>query len=150
MTEEPTTAEAFDLEAFLPYQLAVLSERVSRGFSAIYGARFGISRPEWRVLAHLSSAQRPLSVREVHARVSMDKSKVSRAATRLEELGLVEKRPNERDRRLVALSLTKKGAALVAEMAPIARAYEADVLAHLGEDAETFRTLVARLLETLE
>lgn len=150
MSKRPTDTETFDLGAFLPYQLAVLSERVSRGFSAIYGARFGINRAEWRVLAHLASARGPLSVREVHARVSMDKSKVSRAATRLEELGLIEKRRNDRDRRLVALSLTEAGARLVAEMTPVANAYETKVLSHLGEDAETFRKLVNRLLEELE
>ncbi len=69
----------FDLSAFLPYQLAVASARVSKGFAERYRAEFGLSIPEWRVLAHLAGGD-AVSVREIHARVDMDKSKVSRAA----------------------------------------------------------------------
>ena len=56
-------------------------------FARRYGAESGISIPEWRVLAHLAEGG-PVSVRDIHARVDMDKSKVSRAAARLEEAGL--------------------------------------------------------------
>ena len=71
----------FELTDFLPYQLAVAAGRVSRAFSDRYRAEFGLSIPEWRVLAHLSTAD-AVSIREIHARVDMDKSKVSRAAAR--------------------------------------------------------------------
>lgn len=140
-------APNFDLEGFLPYQLAVLAQRVSRGFAARYSARFDISIPEWRVIAHLSQAD-AVSVREIHARVDMDKSKVSRAASRLEAAGHITKAPHPDDKRLVALSLTEKGRAMMAEIAPMARAYEAEVLAQLGPDAAAFRAALARLLDT--
>ena len=54
---------AFDLDAFLPYRLAKLASRVSRGFAQEYSARFGLSIPEWRVMAHLSQSD-TVSVRE--------------------------------------------------------------------------------------
>ncbi len=138
--------DSFDLDAFLPYQLAVLSERISREFSAIYRSRFGLSRADWRVLAHLSQA-RSVSVRDIHLRADLEKSKVSRAASRLEAAGYITKTGNTQDRRLVALALTDKGQALIAEMVPLAHEYQARALARLGDEAEHFRRLVSQLSE---
>ena len=136
----------FELTDFLPYQLAVAAGRVSRAFSDRYRAEFGLSIPEWRVLAHLSTAD-AVSIREIHARVDMDKSKVSRAAARLEQAGLIEKRENPEDRRLLDMRLTEKGHALVARIVPIADAFQVELLAQLGPDAISFRTALLRLLE---
>lgn len=136
----------FDLDAFLPYQLAVLAARVSHGFSDLYRQKFGISTPEWRVVAHLSQAG-SVSVREIHQKVDMDKSKVSRAASKLETAGYVTKRINGSDRRLVELELTEKGRAMIDELAPIAQAYEAQVLATLGEHGSCFRTALETFLK---
>lgn len=136
----------FVLDEFLPYQLAVLAERTSRAFSALYRERFGISIPEWRVVAHLSQAG-TVSVREIHARVAMDKSKVSRAAARLEAAGYITKTADPKDGRLVALSLTEKGWAMVEEITPLARRFEAEFLARLGPRADAFREALRLLLE---
>lgn len=134
----------FNLDDFLPYQLAVLSTHVSAGFSKHYRERYGLSLAEWRVVAHLSQ-QEAVSVREIHARVDMDKPKVSRAATRLEAAGYVTKVVNEHDRRLVALSLTDKGREMMATLTPIAEAYDAELREILGGDDSTFRAQVAKL-----
>jgi DNA-binding MarR family transcriptional regulator len=139
-------APELDLLHFLPYQVSVLAARLSAALSRVYAERFGISIPEWRVIAHLAQ-HRKVSVREVQARVGMDKSKVSRAAARLETAGLVEKRVNAGDRRLVALSLTRKGRRLFSEIAPLALAFERDLVAALPPaEAEAFRSAVAALL----
>ena len=135
----------FDLDAFLPYQLAVLAARVSHGFSDLYQQRFGITIPEWRVVAHLSQAG-SVSVREIHQRVDMDKSKVSRAASRLEAAGYISKKVNGNDRRLVELELTQKGQDMINELTPIAQEYEAKVLATLGEHTPCFRSALDTLL----
>lgn len=133
--------DGFDLDDFLPYQLAVVAEAMSRDFSRLYRDRFGISVPEWRVIAHLSQEGR-VSVREIVRRVGMEKSKVSRAASRLETAGYVSKRVNTGDRRLVELELTGKGRALVAEIVPIARAFETEMLDRLGPDAPVFKSVL--------
>jgi DNA-binding MarR family transcriptional regulator len=139
---------AFDLDSFLPYRLAVLAQRVSADFARVYGARHDLSIPEWRVIAHLANAEGPVSVREVFARVAMDKSKVSRAAGRLELAGLIEKREDPRDRRLVALSLTGAGRAVMAELAPLARGFEARLLGRLApDDRVAIDRILAQLLE---
>lgn len=137
--------DQFDLDGFLPYQLSVLAQRVSRGFAERYGERFDISIPEWRVVAHLSQAG-SVSVREIHERVDMDKSKVSRAASRLETAGYVAKRVNPSDRRLVELALTDRGWEMMRALAPMAETYEAEVMAALGEEGHAFRAALTRLL----
>ena len=145
-----STEERFVLDHFLVYQLTVLAGRLSRGLAEHYRRTWGISIPEWRVVAHLSQSD-AVSVREIHAKVDMDKSKVSRAATRLEEAGYITKRSNPDDRRLVELALTRKGRAMMADLAPVALAYEARVLAQLGPDrASTFREATVLLLEDHE
>ncbi|HEU0222673.1 MAG TPA: MarR family winged helix-turn-helix transcriptional regulator [Paracoccaceae bacterium] len=136
----------FDLDAFLPYQLAVLAARISRDFARLYSSQFGLSIPEWRVIAHLGQAG-TVSVREIHERVDMDKPKVSRAAERLAAAGLITKGEHPEDGRLVALSLTEKGRALLARIVPLALAYEAEVLARLRpEDVAGFRAGIATLI----
>lgn len=90
--------------------------------------------PEWRVVAHLSQAEK-VSVREIYQRVEMDKSKVSRAAARLVAAGYVRKDINAADRRLVELSLTKKGHAMVDEIGPMGLRFQEATLACFS-DAE--------------
>lgn len=137
---------SFDLTAFLPYQLAVASSRISKAFAERYKAELGLSIPEWRVLAHLAQSD-AVSVREIHARVDMDKSKVSRAAARLEEAGLIEKRENPDDRRLLDMRLTAKGRNVIARIVPIADEYQAELLAMIGTHAPEFRAGLLKLYE---
>jgi DNA-binding MarR family transcriptional regulator len=134
------------LDRFLPYLVNKLAGRMSAELAQVYQARFGISIPEWRVIAHLAE-NRNVSVREVFERVAMDKSKVSRAAARLEMGGFVEKKVNSADRRLVELRLTRKGRALFEQIEPLALEYERGALAALSaEEAAVFRALVGKLL----
>lgn len=140
-------SDPFVLDGFLPYRIAVAAGRLSREFSRIYQDRFGLSRAEWRVMAHLSQ-QAEVSVREIHARVDMDKSKVSRAATRLEEAGIITKRISDRDRRLVVLALTDKGTRMMAELADAAHQYQAQVLARLGPEAAAFLAGLDALMDS--
>lgn len=135
----------FDLTQFLPYQLAAAAERVSHEFAVTYRREFGISIPEWRVLAHLSQ-EGEVSVREIEARVAMEKSKVSRAASRLEAAGYVAKRVNADDRRLVVLNLTEGGRALMARLVPMALAYQRELLAALGPEAAPLSAALATIL----
>ena len=43
------------LDLFLPYRLSALAGRTSRLLSSVYESRFGISIPEWRVIAHVAA-----------------------------------------------------------------------------------------------
>lgn len=134
----------FQLDEFLPYQLSVAASQISRRFAARYAAEAGLTVPEWRVLAHLDKAS-PVSVRDIHLRVNLHKSMVSRAASRLEAAGLLCKTGHETDRRLIALELTGEGRALMARLGRIAESFQAELQAELGADALAFGRGLARL-----
>ncbi|MEG4642152.1 DNA-binding MarR family transcriptional regulator [Paracoccus pantotrophus] len=138
---------SFALDRFLPYRLSVAAAQVSRRFAARYAAEAGLSIPEWRVLAHLAHSG-AVSVRDINARVHLDKSVVSRAAARLQEAGWVRKSGNAADRRLVVLELTPEGRALMARLGRIAEAFQAELLAELGPEAEALDRALARLAGT--
>jgi len=136
----------FDLNAFLPYRLSAAANRMSRAFAERYREEFGITIPEWRVLAHLNHAG-AVSVRDIEARVDMEKSKVSRAASRLEEAGYITKQVHGSDRRLLELRLTQEGRALVARVLPVAMAFQQEMLERLGEAAPGLVRALEILLE---
>ena len=140
----------FDLDQFSPYLINVLASRMSRNLSTIYGDRFNLSIAEWRIMSHLRQ-NRKVSIREIYRRVDMDKPRVSRAARRLESYGLVEKKPNPGDRRLIELSLTRTGIRLFDQIAPIALSFENEVLGILSpEERGVFMEIVQRLNKAFE
>ena len=137
---------SFDLDGFLPYRLSVAASRISRRFAALYGAEAGLSIPEWRVLAHLDGAG-AVSVRDITARVHLDKSVVSRAASRLEEAGLLRKSGHDTDRRLITLELSAGGRALMRRLGGIAAAFQAELIAELGPEAGALDRALTRLIQ---
>jgi DNA-binding MarR family transcriptional regulator len=123
-------ADAFRLEDFLPYRLAVASSQVSRLFTRKYAERFGLTIPEWRVLAVVGRFQ-TLSPSAVGQHAAMDKVKVSRAAASLAARGLVRQTQDPSDGRGRLLRLTRKGTTLHGQVIPEALALEAQVAAGL-------------------
>jgi DNA-binding MarR family transcriptional regulator len=130
--------EPLVLARFLPYRFSILAERISRAFGARYGAAFGLGIPEWRVMAVLGELNR-CSTKEIIARTEMDPVKVSRAAGRLVDLGLVQQKPHPEDKRAQMLNLTRKGGDVYGKILPMARALEAEFTSVL--DAEERRAL---------
>lgn len=140
----------FDLQSFIPYALAVTAETVSRDFATIYSASHGLSRAEWRILCHLARAKEGLSVRDLEHHVHLERSKTSRAVTRMEEKGLVQKRPHDTDARLIAIALTDQGQDIYTALVPLAQAYQQSLLDRLTpEEAATIKTLLAKLTDTV-
>lgn len=121
--DDPTALPDFDLDAFLPYRLTIAAERLSAGLARRYKQEFGLSVAEWRVLVHLLHSG-AVSVRDIGQHVNLEKSKASRAASRLEADGLIEKAINTSDRRLLDLTLTDKGRALMARLLPLVIDYQ--------------------------
>ena len=78
----PSSVPTFELARFLPYRLSVVTEQISRLVASTYAERFGLSVPEWRVIAHLGYST-SLSALAIAERTAMDKVKVSRALARL-------------------------------------------------------------------
>ncbi len=142
---------AGELAGFLPYQLSVASNAVSGLIAERYRKRFGLKIPEWRVMAVLGdggSGGGAMTQRALTAATVMDKVAVNRAVKVLEERGLIARVPNPEDGRSHLLTLTGEGRAIHAEVMPLARATERDLLGRLtGEEEALLRRLLAVLRE---
>jgi DNA-binding MarR family transcriptional regulator len=121
---------SLELETFLPYRLSVLSNRVSSRIALSYEKRFGLTIPEWRVMAVL--ARFPgLTAAEVTERTAMDKVQVSRAVARLMSAGRIEQKAVDGDRRARHLFLSAAGKLDHGEIVPLAREMEHQLVATL-------------------
>jgi DNA-binding MarR family transcriptional regulator len=138
--------EALNLEEFLPYRLSVLSHTISTTIAKAYEAKFGVSIPEWRVIAILGRFP-GLSAVEVADRTMLDKVAVSRAVTKLIKNGRIDREFADADRRRSILQLSDDGQQVHDEIAPLALAFENELLQGIGaENFETFNVVLERLL----
>jgi DNA-binding MarR family transcriptional regulator len=139
--------EEFDLEAFLPYALDRAAEAAGQKFQAIYKARYGMLRTEWRVLAHLGRFGE-MTARDICARADLHKTKVSRAIKALEARRFLVRREDDKDRRQEYLALTAAGKAAYRDIAAAATAFDRALVQALPQDdlvalRRSLRTLAA-------
>jgi DNA-binding MarR family transcriptional regulator len=133
------------LADFLPYRLSVTSNAVSQRIAGEYRTRFGLSVPEWRVMAVLGDSG-PLTQRELTQHTIMDKVAVNRACKVLEDRGLAVRRPNAQDGRSHLLELTAEGKGMHAQIMPLALEMERRLFARFtDEEIEAFRSLLKRV-----
>jgi DNA-binding MarR family transcriptional regulator len=133
------------LDRFLPYRLSVLANTVSTSIARVYARRFGLSVPEWRVMAVLGMSP-PLTARDVCGRTAMDKVRVSRAVARLLRGGLLERKIDAGDRRRAFLTLSRKGRRVYRDIIPLALGAEAQLNAALGpEELRQLDGLITKL-----
>jgi DNA-binding MarR family transcriptional regulator len=121
-SKPPAGDPTLHLEQFLPYRLNVVGFFASRALGRIYGTRFGIGIPEWRVIAQLGEFGK-LTSRDIGELSQMHKTKVSRAVAQLEERKFVTRKANRADLREAFLSLTPTGRSVYEELAPRAREF---------------------------
>jgi DNA-binding MarR family transcriptional regulator len=141
-----TRHQKLHLEKFLPFRLSVLSNTVSSAIAAAYFANFGLTIPEWRVMAILA-ANPGLSAAEVTARTAMDKVAVSRAVASLLAAGRLRRTTVPADRRRTHLALTTAGAAVYSRVVPMALDYERKLVAPLSKrDRATLDRILRELL----
>lgn len=144
-TPDPASA-GLELEQFLPYRLSVLSNRISGAIAREYSQRFDLGVTEWRVMAVLGRYP-DLSAGEVAQRTAMDKVAVSRAVASLLASGRLQRDIHGDDRRRSVLRLSPAGHAIYDEVAPLALAFERNLLGDM-DGAE--RALLFRLLDKLD
>jgi DNA-binding MarR family transcriptional regulator len=122
---------SFQLTEFLPFRLTRLAEHVSQSLATVYAERFGLSVPQWRVLAILQETP-GLSATTVAERCNLDKVKVSRAVSGLERRNLLVRRRHASDARSSELRLSASGLRLFEEIAPLVLCWEREFLRALA------------------
>jgi DNA-binding MarR family transcriptional regulator len=134
------------LDAFLPYRLSVASNIVSDLVAEAYDRMFGLTIPQWRVIAILGEGD-PLTQLEIVRQSVMDKMTVSRAVRPLIDRGLILTAPHA-DKRSRLLTLSDTGTKLYESVAPEALAMERTLLAEFsGEEIDALRAALAKLEE---
>ncbi|MBO1074603.1 MarR family winged helix-turn-helix transcriptional regulator [Roseomonas marmotae] len=132
MFRSKSAVEPLILQDFLPYRLSVVTEEVSSLFATRYQERFGLSIPEWRVVAVVGQ-HGTLSTQQVIEHTAMDRVRVSRAVIRLADKALLERRSHPKDQRAQILQLSRQGRAVYGEIVPLARELQAALSAALTE-----------------
>ncbi|WP_435100717.1 MarR family winged helix-turn-helix transcriptional regulator [Arhodomonas sp. AD133] len=147
---QASATDLLEIERFIPYRLAVLSDWVSRSLANTYQARFGISIPEWRILANLAREE-PLSAGELSERTNMDKPRVSRALQRMVRSQLIRRETDANDQRVAVIRMSDRGRALYEQIAPLALDWEQELLSGLTDDERRdLNRLLDRLREQIE
>jgi DNA-binding MarR family transcriptional regulator len=133
------------LDAFIPYLLSVTSNVVSDAIASTYQALFGLSIPEWRLIAVLGEDE-GFTQQQIGRRTRMDKVTVSRATIALVERGLVERKPHASDRRSQSLHLTEAGHDLYDQVAPKALELERRIFESFDpKEVAAFSDMLARI-----
>lgn len=145
LPDTSATPATLELDAYLPYRLSVASNAVSGLIARAYEDRFGLTVPQWRLICVLAE-EVGLTQVAIVARTGMDKVTVSRAAQGLAKRRLVGRSEHHADGRSHVLTLTAEGERLYAEIAPLALAYEAALIAGLApSEVALLKRLLLRL-----
>ncbi len=140
-------SDELTLEEFMPYRLARLSSTVSTTIARAYDKEFGLSIPEWRVIAVLGRFP-GLSAVEVAEQTFLDKVAVSRAVTKLIKSGRIDRQFADADRRRSILNLSEKGRKVHDGVAKLALKFEDDLLTGLDDaDIVQFNGVMDKLLD---
>jgi DNA-binding MarR family transcriptional regulator len=129
------------LESHLGYWLRFVSNSVSGAFAEKLAAQ-GISVAEWVVL-RLIHGDTNMPASAIAEATRMTRGAISKIVDRLEERGLVERKPLPQDGRAQILRLTAKGARLVPVLAALADKNDAEFFDHLtAKERETMTRIL--------
>ena len=139
-----------ELDRFIPYRLSFTSNLVSDSIARTYEALFGLTIPEWRLIAVVAETAAGegggITQAAIGARTRMDKVTVSRAAIALVGRGLLARGHNPGDGRSHLLQLTPAGNDLYAQVAPKALELERRIFDRLDrEEVERFVATLRRI-----
>lgn len=130
--DNPTT-----LDDMLLYVLWQFQTRAGVLVTRMCVAEFGITRREWRLLAHLAPSE-GIASSQLAERTGLDRARTSRVLTTLAQKRLVERTPRPGDHRQVLIHLTDDGRRLYGTLLPRVAEINRALLATLtlGETAQ--------------
>jgi DNA-binding MarR family transcriptional regulator len=144
------SGQVLDLDRYVPALITFIANKLSRSATALYQKRFGVNVTEWRILALLAIEPAISAARICHV-IGYDKGPVSRTLAMMEERGLVTIRPDKRDGRTHAISLTPKGQSTHDQVIALALERERRLLSCLRNDErEALINLLVRIHGNLD
>ena len=144
-TELAELQPQLQLDTFLPFELAVIANRISQMIGNLISSSFELQVPDWRILVTLDRYG-ALPPNEVAEKTAMDKARVSRAQRRLGDLKLVSINDDPDDGRRKVLALEPLGHKVCREIIPDALERERQLLDCLSPAEEVaLRAILAKL-----
>ncbi|TDR22637.1 MarR family winged helix-turn-helix transcriptional regulator [Marinicella litoralis] len=122
-----------DLNQFLPYQLSILSLKISNGIAEHYQDQFGINISEWRVLVILYKNP-DITAKKIAQLSQMDKVRISRTVKSLVQKNYLTQSQHPLDARAKNYELNERGRYLMRAVIPDALRYEEELLSQLNQD----------------
>ncbi len=136
------------LDAYLPYLLNRAGTRIATAFGEEMRP-LGASLQIWRVLAALREED-GRRMGDLSTTTSIEVSTLTRLVDQMEKKGLVARRRDPGDARVVALFVTASGRRLTHRILPIAERYEQVALEGFGRcEAEALKHALRRLYENM-
>jgi DNA-binding MarR family transcriptional regulator len=150
-TDVERSGRSLHIGHFLTFQLIRLANAAKSNVTRKYLADFGLSVPEWRLLA-MTVRFEPVRFSELVANSSIDKGQASRTLQLLTKRGLIATRSlaggarRSGDSAPVILTVTAKGRKLYATLLPVAQRNQARLL-HLltREERKTLYVILNKL-----
>ncbi|MEA3063032.1 MAG: hypothetical protein QOJ94_2813 [Sphingomonadales bacterium] len=136
------------MDANFAFEVNETAQALRRAFER-RAAEHGVTRAQWRVLSRL---KRRDGQRQVELADALDVEPITlcRMIDRLAEAGLVERRPDEEDRRAWRIHLTAHSGPIVEELRVIAEQFLDDALAGVSEAEQAqVRQILARVRANL-
>jgi DNA-binding MarR family transcriptional regulator len=138
-----------NLEDYLPYLLNRAGARIATAFGEEV-RQLGASLQMWRVLAALR-ARDGRRMGELADTTSIELSTLTRLVDGMERKGLVLRRRDTRDARVVTLHATASGKRMTQKILPIAERYETVALEGFSEaEATLLKTALRRLFDNMD
>ena len=138
------------LDDLLLYRLSRLQATAGGMVVRYCEGRFGITRREWRILALLAS-RGPMGSSELANHAHLDRPRTSKAVTTLAGKKLVSRTSRAGDARQIQLELTAAGSALHAQLFPLVRQINRDVLrVLLPQEITLLADMLARLQQSAD
>jgi DNA-binding MarR family transcriptional regulator len=135
----------FDLENFLPFRLHLASEAISKSFRTVYQNEYGMTRSEWRVLAHLGQYG-SLTATQIGQMAELHKTKVSRAVYALERRFWLARETDPADRRIQQIKLTRQGDIAFRRLGTLALAHNEAIKKQMGaQEFDLALNLISKL-----
>ncbi|MFS8974022.1 MarR family transcriptional regulator [Cupriavidus necator] len=133
-TDLDEAGTGLSVDNFLTTMLSQLVTALRSTVTKPYAEQFGLTVPEWRILALLAHA-RELPFAELVEQSTSDKALVSRTLRLLEERGLVHlTSTGNTPRKKLICAITEAGAALHDQVMPLARRGQAQVIRQLSPE----------------
>jgi len=139
-----------ELNQFIPYQLSILSLKISNGIAEHYQDQFGINTAEWRVLVILYKNP-DITAKKIAQLTQMDKVRISRTVKSLLNKKYLNQQPHPLDARAKNYKLNERGRYLMRAVIPDALRYEEQLLSQLSADErQQLQHLIAKFNQILD